>query len=125
MNEPSIAETLKQRLKNAEIESAYSTIGNASCHANTKSSKEVELEVAFRDICITYVDFLICQEDMNRCRICEFSTVDRKLILHHLKKHEEVPSYSCNQCNEKFMFKLKLDEHIEQHDRVWNRKNGF
>lgn len=61
----------------------------------------------------SYLDFLICNENDYQCSICGVSKEKRRLLVEHLKWcHDEVPTYSCNHCSDKFLFQVKYDDHI-------------
>ncbi|KAG5682230.1 hypothetical protein PVAND_011595 [Polypedilum vanderplanki] len=51
-----------------------------------------------------------------KCGICGKTKALRKYMLHHLKQHKEVPTYECNKCPERFVFKKKYEQHLEMHE---------
>lgn len=64
---------------------------------------------------LDYLAHLQCVDDSFKCGICGKVKKVRKHMLHHLKQHKEIPTYSCAQCNEKFVFKRKYEKHLEMH----------
>lgn len=84
-------------------------------------SDEIDLQMAQYKNNKCYLNFIVCQENSFSCAICGFVAVARKMIICHLKNHDQVPSYSCSKCTEKFFFKLKLQEHLEGHAQDENQ----
>lgn len=74
--------------------------------SNSQSNGEDKLD---------YLSYLQCVDDGFKCGICGKTKSVRKHMLHHLKQHEEIPTYRCSQCNEKFVFKRKYEKHLEMH----------
>lgn len=53
-----------------------------------------------------------------KCGICGKTKLSRKFLLHHLKQHEEVPTFNCINCSERFVFKRKYDKHLQMHGNL-------
>lgn len=65
---------------------------------------------------LEYLKYLQTTESGNfMCGICGKIKTLRKYMLHHLKQHKEVPTYNCEKCPERFVFKTKYDKHMELH----------
>lgn len=62
-----------------------------------------------------YLKYMSCDNGNFVCLICQKEKTLRKYMLHHLKQHGEIPTYSCSQCPEKFLFKMKFETHIKSH----------
>lgn len=67
-----------------------------------------------------YRNFMRCFDGIFKCLICEITKPERKFMLQHLKQHDQVPKYSCNQCSESFLFKVGFDKHMENHQEKTN-----
>ena len=65
-----------------------------------------------------YLKYLQCSDGVYKCAICGKTKKLRKYMLHHLKQHEEVTTYGCSQCPEKFLFKRKYESHLKSHENV-------
>lgn len=65
---------------------------------------------------LEYLKFLQCTNGIYKCGICGKQKTARKYMLHHLKQHKEVPTYRCERCDEKFVFKKKYDKHMLIHN---------
>jgi DNA-directed RNA polymerase subunit RPC12/RpoP len=50
-----------------------------------------------------------------KCGICGKTKMSRKFLLHHLKQHQEIPTFNCQNCPERFVFKKKYDKHVRTH----------
>ena len=50
-----------------------------------------------------------------KCSQCDFSTVDEKRCIEHVKAHEQNISHSCHVCSKSFMLKLDLKHHLRRH----------
>lgn len=59
--------------------------------------------------------------DTYKCTICNKIKATRKFLLHHLKQHEEIPTFNCSKCPERFVFKRKFEKHLLMHE---NGSNG-
>ena len=77
------------------------------------SAKRIKL--SFGEDKLDYLKYLQCIDNVYKCGICGKTKNVRKYMLHHLKQHDEVPTYRCNQCDEKFVFKKKYEKHLETH----------
>lgn len=64
----------------------------------------------------TYMDFFSSNENDFTCSICGVLKWERKSIIQHLKRHDEVPKFSCGQCSRKFLFQAKYEQHIKNHE---------
>lgn len=64
-----------------------------------------------------YLKYMTQVDGVYKCGICGKTKQIRKGMLHHLKQHDEVPSYDCHLCPEKFVFKKKYDNHMECHSK--------
>lgn len=64
-----------------------------------------------------YLSFKQLPNGSYKCGICGKIKVSRKFLLHHLKQHEEVPTFNCSKCPERFVFKRKYDKHIRIHEK--------
>jgi len=51
-----------------------------------------------------------------KCGICGKVKILRKHIIRHLKQHKEVPTYDCDKCPDRFVFKTKFDQHLKSHE---------
>lgn len=51
-----------------------------------------------------------------KCTICSKTKATRKFLLHHLKQHEEIPTFNCTKCPERFVFKRKFEKHLLMHE---------
>lgn len=67
---------------------------------------------------LEYLKYLQCVNGEFKCGICGKKKTARKYMLHHLKQHKEVPTYSCDKCPEKFVFKKKYEKHLEIHNEL-------
>lgn len=67
-----------------------------------------------------YLNFMRSYDGVFKCSICEITKTERKLILQHLKEHDEVPKYSCDQCSESFLFKVGFETHLRNHQKDQN-----
>ncbi|XP_070498880.1 zinc finger protein Xfin-like [Chironomus tepperi] len=66
---------------------------------------------------LEYLKYLQTTESGHfKCGICGKVKSLRKYMLHHLKQHKEVPTYDCDKCPERFVFKTKYDKHMELHE---------
>ncbi|CAG9806118.1 unnamed protein product [Chironomus riparius] len=66
---------------------------------------------------LEYLKYLQTTESGHyKCGICGKVKNLRKYMLHHLKQHKEVPTYDCDKCPERFVFKTKFDKHVELHE---------
>lgn len=66
---------------------------------------------------LEYMKYLQTTESGHfKCGICGKMKSLRKYMLHHLKQHKEVPTYDCDKCPERFVFKTKFDKHMELHE---------
>lgn len=65
---------------------------------------------------LEYLQYLQFDDGVYKCGICGKVKNVRKHMLHHLKQHKEVPTYSCDRCPEKFVFKKKYEQHMEIHE---------
>lgn len=66
---------------------------------------------------LEYLQYLQYDNGIYKCGICSKTKIVRKHMLHHLKQHKEVPTYSCELCPEKFVFKKKYEQHLEFHGK--------
>jgi Zinc finger, C2H2 type len=65
---------------------------------------------------LEYLKFLELSKDGSyKCGICGKSKATRKFLLHHLKQHNEVPTFNCHKCPERFVFRRKYEKHLEMH----------
>lgn len=64
---------------------------------------------------LDYLKYLQMHNGVYKCGLCGKLKTIRKHMLHHLKQHKEVPTYSCDRCSEKFVFKRKYDKHLQEH----------
>lgn len=71
---------------------------------------------AYDDDKLEYLQYLQTHDDGYKCGICGKIKAVRKYMLHHLKQHKEVPTYTCTRCPEKFVFKKKFEKHLLFHD---------
>lgn len=65
---------------------------------------------------LEYLKYLQTHADGFKCGICGKKKAVRKYMLHHLKQHDEVPTYKCPKCPEKFVFRTKYDKHLLSHE---------
>lgn len=66
---------------------------------------------------LDYLKYLkITSLGLFQCGICEKTKALRKHMLHHIKQHEEIPTYSCDKCPEQFVFKRKYEKHLKVHE---------
>lgn len=67
---------------------------------------------------LEYLKYLQCVDNVFKCGICGKTKEVRKYMLHHLKQHDEVPTYRCkrDRCAEKFVFKKKYEQHLKWHE---------
>lgn len=100
-----IEEPAKKRIKIASADDAISK-GTSSTPTVIAPSDEDKLD---------YLKYITQVNGLYKCGICGKTKQLRKGMLHHLKQHDEVPSYDCHLCPEKFVFKKKYEKHLECH----------
>lgn len=101
-----IEEPVKKRIKLASAEELTSPNLTATPTVIAPSDEDK----------LDYLKYIIVQVDgLYKCAICKKTKQLRKGMLHHLKQHDEVPSYDCHLCPEKFVFKKKYEKHLECH----------
>lgn len=66
---------------------------------------------------LEYLEFLIKSKNGFKCKVCGIEKTVRKHLIRHLKDHDEVPTFKCPSCPEKFVFKKKFDEHLLTHSQ--------
>jgi hypothetical protein len=64
---------------------------------------------------LDYLQYLKSCSGGFKCGICGKIKKARKYMLRHLKQHDEVPTYNCSLCTEKFVFRKKYERHILSH----------
>jgi hypothetical protein len=69
---------------------------------------------------LDYLNFMQFQDGVYTCGICAKTKHVRKHMLHHLKQHSEVPTFQCEKCPEKFVFKKKYEKHVMEHENDMN-----
>lgn len=93
---------------------------------NTSSCIEIEeprrkrarLETNSEEDKLDYLKYMTHESNgMFKCTICGKEKATRKFLLHHLKQHDEVPTFDCTKCSEKFVFKKKFDKHMLMHEK--------
>lgn len=83
-------------------------MSRTSAHRLSLSNDDDKLE---------YLKYLECHNGIYKCGICGKMKAIRKYMLHHLKQHREVPTYTCAHCPEKFVFKKKYEKHLQSHEK--------
>lgn len=68
------------------------------------------------DLNLEYMKYFESTNNNYKCLVCGKTKTVRKQMLHHLKQHDEVPTFSCDQCPEKFLFKTKYESHMKSHE---------
>jgi KRAB domain-containing zinc finger protein len=69
---------------------------------------------------LDYLNFMQAHNGVYTCGICGKMKTVRKHMLHHLKQHSEVPTFQCEHCPEKFVFKRKYEKHLLDHQNDTN-----
>lgn len=79
---------------------------------------------ATHDDKLDYLKYLQNTPSGFKCGICGKTKALRKYMLHHLKQHEEIPTYECHKCSERFVFKKKYVKHLEMHENGETNHNN-
>lgn len=108
LNEPSI--------KIKKEDSAVEDLGPSEAKRRrlTEESSSVSFKMEDKLEYLKYIEEL--PNGNYKCGICGKTKLSRKFLLHHLKQHEEVPTFNCEKCPERFVFKKKYDKHIKMHE---------
>lgn len=102
-------------MKRARLASPPIAISTPSTTCNSPSTT-ISATATSDDDKLEYLQFLQCIDGVFKCGICGKTKKVRKYMLHHLKQHDEVPTYGCSQCPEKFLFKKKYEIHLKSHE---------
>lgn len=75
---------------------------------------------------LDYLKYIEEQPNGNfKCGICGKIKLSRKFLLHHLKQHEEIPTFDCDKCPERFVFKKKYEKHVKMHETTGNHHDSI